>query len=81
MGFEFSNKPTRNSFCNHHWTHTWATRLHDPWGVKNWRVFFDVKDIQINVDESEEVKHKQEMAAQARQEEVNRVNRLRQNTS
>ncbi len=81
MGFEFSNKPSAKSYCNHHWTHTWATKLHDPWGVKNWRVFFDVKDIEINTDAAQEIKHKQEMAVRSKQEAVDRVKRLQENTS
>ena len=45
MGFHFNNSPKEVSYTNHHWTHTWATKLHDPWGVKNWRVFFNIEDL------------------------------------
>ena len=45
MGFDFNNSPKDVSYTNHHWTHTWATKLHDPWGVKNWRVFFNIEDL------------------------------------
>ncbi len=43
--FSFSNSPIPESLTDHHWTHTWADAAHDPWGVKNWRVFFDIHDL------------------------------------
>ncbi len=48
MGFQFNNSPKEASFTDHHWTHTWATKLHDPWGIKNWRVFFNIEELNPN---------------------------------
>lgn len=45
MSNRFTNSPTDKSLLNHHWTHTWASAQHDPWGVKNMRRFFSVEDL------------------------------------
>jgi len=45
MSNTFHNNPWKVSLTNHHWTHTWATKVHDPWAVKNAREFFDIEDI------------------------------------
>ena len=31
----FRNGPASESYTNHHWTHTWAGRRNDPWGILN----------------------------------------------
>ena len=41
----FQNKPPKDGYTNHHWTHTWAGRRHDPWAVKNSRRFFQVESL------------------------------------
>ena len=45
MSRDFDNIPRETSLTNHHWTHTWATARHDPWGVKNIRKLFNIEEI------------------------------------
>ncbi len=51
IGYDFKSSPADSSFTNHHWTHSWAGKINDPWGVHNARHVFDVqKDLKDGID-------------------------------
>ena len=42
ISMKFDEKIGPESYTDHHWTHLWAGEKYDPWGVTNWRIFFNV---------------------------------------
>ena len=42
LAMKFNDKIGPESYTDHHWTHLWAGVKYDPWGVTNWRTFFNV---------------------------------------
>lgn len=45
LGHDFGRRVNTLSFSDHHWTHTWAGKYHDPWGVSDMRIRFSVTDM------------------------------------
>ena len=45
---KFHNGPTSRSITDHHWTHTWAGRINDPWGILNSNRVFNIKDLKFD---------------------------------
>lgn len=45
MSHEFGRSIDLSAYTNHHWTHTWAGKFHDPWGVYDMRIRFPVSDL------------------------------------
>lgn len=44
----FRDKPGPESYTDHHWTHTWAGRRNDPYGIMNSDASFDVTSLSEN---------------------------------
>lgn len=45
MSYDFGRKVNPSAYTDHHWIHTWAGKLHDPWGLSNMRRRFSVTDL------------------------------------
>ena len=39
----FVNKPTKDSYTDHHWTHSWAGPNNDPYGLLKSEFYFDLR--------------------------------------
>ena len=57
LSISFSNTPKSESLTNHHWTHLWAGKRYDPWGVFNTEIGFDISELGFSRNVSTVISH------------------------
>ena len=45
ISHSFGRRADPLAYSDHHWTHTWAGKLHDPWGLHETRMRFSIHEL------------------------------------